>query len=306
MNKLEWIRALYGDPMAVFSDLLRSVIIAPPGKVLDCADYAAIEARVLFWVAKHEDGLRAFREGRDLYVEQAAKIYNVPLTSVDSAKRWLGKSVILGAGYSMGAPKFAATCLAQGREVSEELAKAAIASYREAHRPVTILWSNIERAAIAAVDNPGKTYTVNRTKWYVKNNFLFCELPSGRRLAYYGPTVKWGFKFATSREKSPILHHYGVDPLSRQWVESKTYGGRLVENVVQAIARDLMAEAMLRIEAAGPWSIVLSVHDELIAERDLKGGGSIRAFCDLMVALPSWAEGLPVAAEGFSSVRYRK
>lgn len=304
---LEIVRMLYGSPMKVFSDCIRSCIVAPPGKVLDAADYAAIEARVLFWVAKHDEGLRAFREGRDLYVEQASKVFNKPIDKIakDSFERFIGKGLVLGCGYQMGPDRFAETCLMQGREVSEELAQAAVRSYRETHRPVVMLWSNIEKAAIAAVENLGKKFTVNRTSWYVRNNFLFCELPSGRRLAYREPSVRWGYKFATSREKSPILYHFNVDSLSRKWVETKTYGGRLVENVVQAIARDLMAEAMLRIDEAG-WDIVLSVHDELIAERDLFSDKTNADFCRLMATLPPWGEGIPVVAEGWSGPRYRK
>lgn len=304
---LELVRLIYGDPMKVFSDCIRSVIVAPPGKVLDVADYAAIEARVLFWVAKHEDGLRAFREGRDLYVEQAMKVFNKPSDAIakDSFERFVGKGLILGCGYQMGWEKFAATCLQQGREVSEDLARTAIQSYRQTHKPVVTLWGNIERAAMAAVENLGKRFTINRTTWYVRNNFLFCELPSGRRLAYYGPSIKWGYKFAGSKTKDPILHHFGVDSLSKKWIETKTYGGRLTENVVQGIARDLMAAAMLRIEDTGIWQIVLSVHDELLGERN-KGKGNLRLFCELMAELPPWAEGCPVAVEGWTGTRYRK
>lgn len=304
MSTLEWIRFLYGDPMAVFSSCIRSMIVAPPGKVLDVADYNAIETRVLFWVADHEAGLRAFRENRDLYKEQAASVFNTTVDKIanDSYERAIGKGLILGSGYGMGAKKFAATCRAQGLEIKDELAEIAVSSYRSTHSPVVKLWSNVERAAVAAVENLGKRYRINRATWYVKKDFLFCELPSKRRLAYYGPTVRyeptpWG-------DKRPVLYHYGVNGLTRKWEEAKTYGGRLCENIIQAIARDLMAEAMLRIEAAG-WEIVLSVHDELVAERDKLRPGH-KEFCRLMAELPAWAEGCPVKASGWSGWRYRK
>lgn len=300
---LELVRMIYGNPMETLSSCIRSIIVAPPGRTLDVADYNAIEARVLFWVAGHQAGLRAFEEGRDLYKEQASRIYGVPLEKIDSDKRWLGKTAVLGCGYSMGPKKFREACLAQGRDITENLAEAAVRAYREAHAPVVKLWDNIGRAAVAAVDNVGKKYTINRTTWFVRNGFLWCELPSGRRLAYASPVVKyeptpWG-------DKRPVLYHYGTD-IARKWVETKTYGGKLVENVVQAIARDLMAEAMLRIETAGPWAIVLSVHDELIAERDLKAKVTNSDFCQLMADLPTWAAGCPVVATGWAGIRYRK
>jgi DNA polymerase len=106
-------------------------------------------------------------------------------------------------------------------------------------------------------------------------------------------------------DKRPVLYHYGVNPVTRKWQSDKTYGGRLVENIIQAISRDLMAEAMLKIEATGIWEIVLSVHDELIGERK-KGEGSNELFNELMSAVPAWGEGLPVKVEGWSGERYRK
>jgi DNA polymerase len=303
---LEMIRMIYGSPMAVFSSIIRNMIVAPKGQTLDVADYAAIEARVLFWVANHEEGLQAFREDRDLYKEQAMDIYRIKdIDLIDSTKRFLGKSAILGAGYAMGAKKFQATCAQQGEVVSLELADTAIKSYRKKHWPVVKLWGNIEKAAISAVQRPGKKITVNHTSWFLsKDNFLFCELPSGRRIAYATPTVK--FEPTPWGEKRPVLYHWGVDPTTKQWVEAKTYGGKLVENVVQAIARDLMAEAMLRIDAVGWSRIVLTVHDELVAERTLFGEGSNEEFCRLMAETPEWAKGLPVKVEGFESARYRK
>lgn len=305
---LEWVRTLYKDPMNVFSSCLRNVIIAPEGKTLDVADYASIETRVLFWVANHEEGMNAFREGRDLYKEVAARIYGTSPERIKdgSFERFLGKSAVLGCGYGMGFKKFVATCLSQGQEISEELGKTAVNAYRETHSPVPKLWGKIGLAAITAVQNPGKKYTINHTAWFMKGEFLFCELPSGRRLAYYGPQIVHEMVF---NERRPVLYHYGVNAVTRQWELQKTWGGTLVENVVQAIARDLMAEAMLRIEATKHWQIVLSVHDELIAERhdvNLPAAPTNEQFCKLMAEVPSWAEGCPVAVAGWSGPRYKK
>ncbi len=305
-HDLETIRMLYSDPGLVFASCLRNMIIPAKRKRLHVADYASIEARVLFWVADHADGVTAFREDRDLYIEQASRAFGLPPEKIakDSFERFIGKGLILGCGYGMGFKKFAATCKQQGQDVALTLAKGAVESYRATHRPVVLLWRKLESAAIAAVQNPGKTYAVNHTKWFTADGFLWCELPSGRRLAYYGPEVRfertdWGGKRAT-------LTHMGVDAKTKQWVRQKTWGGTITENVVQAIARDLLAAAMNRIERRGPWEVAFHVHDEIVGEHDPSLGGSIKEFCDLMARVPAWAAGCPVKVEGWEGMRYKK
>ncbi len=303
---LETIRLLYGSPMDVFSGCLRNMIVAPPGKVLDVADYSAIEARMLFWLAGHEDGLRAYRDGRDLYRELAARVYACKLETVAAEQRWLGKQAILGCGYGMGFEKFRSTCASYGVTVSEELARTAVSAYRDTHPLVPKLWGNLERAARAAIENPGTAYTINQTRWWVKKGFLWCRLPSGRRLAYAQPVIKWELPRWGGNDKRPVIYHHGEDPKTKKWMQAKTWGGTLTENVVQAISRDVMAEAMLRIEGAG-WQLVLTVHDELIAERALDMPTlTPERFCALMSQLPKWAPNAAIAVEGWTGVRYKK
>ncbi len=299
---LEWVRLLYGDPMRVFSSCLRNVLVAPPGKTLDVADYNAVELRVAFWVAKHEEGLKTLREGRDLYRELASKIYRKPITDINGAQRFVGKTAQLGCVYGMGKDKFAATCLSQGQDLPRELSDLAVDTFREVNAPVVKLWAMLELAARSAIENPGRRYTINRTAWSVKGGFLWCQLPSGRKLAYAEPSVQWDTVYGRKR---PVIYYWATDGLTKQWTRQKTWGGVLTENVVQAVARDLMAEAMLRIEESGIWRIVLSVHDELIAERDPKTS-SLNAFCKLMAKLPAWAEDCPISVEGWTGTRYRK
>lgn len=301
---LEWVRFLYGDPMRLLASTLRGVIIASPGKELFCADYSAVEARMLFWFARHEAGIRAYAEGRDLYREMAAFIYSKPLEAIakDSLERFVAKQIILGCGYGMGAKKFKAHCENFDVEISEELAERAVKAYREMHAPVTQLWYNIERAALAATQRPGTVFAINRVKWVKSADFLWCELPSGRRLAYYRPEIHmkptpWGEPRAT-------LHHYGVDQYTRKWGLSPTYGGKLTENIVQGASRDLMGDAMKRTESA-EYEITLSVHDELLGERE-RGIGTAKEFLGLISTLPVWAAGAPIKAEGWSGERYRK
>jgi DNA polymerase len=306
---LEFVRLIYGNPMGVFSSCLRSVITAPKGKELFCADYAAIEARVLFWVAKHAPGLKAFAENRPMYEEMAQVIFNVDkIEDVTKHQRQIGKGAVLGCGYGMGWKKFFQSNKNFGIEVDEETAQAAVSAYRSTHYPVVKLWSNIERASIEAVKRKGTRFKINHTSWWVgclpgtKLEFLWCELPSGRRLAYAGPQVK--YELTPWDEKRPVLYHWGVNPLTRQWELSGTYGAKLVENVVQAISRDLMADAMLGIEQTG-YELILTVHDEILAEAPI-GFGTSQQFNDLMAKLPAWAEGLPIAVEGWQGARYHK
>ncbi len=298
---LEWVRALLGVPMAAFASALRGMIRATPGYELFCADFNAIEARVLFWLAGNDAGLTGFHEGRDLYREMAAKIYRVKLKDVTPEQREVGKRAILGCGFGMGWKKFMQTCELFGTPVTPKLAKRAVEAYREEHSAVVTLWRNIERAAIMAVIHR-KRVTINKTVWFVRGKFLYCELPSGRRLAYAYPSIRyedtpWG-------EKAPRLYHWGVNPKTKKWENSGTYGGRLVENIVQATARDLMKEAELRVEGAGYRSL-LTVHDEILAERE-KGLGNLEIFERLMAGIPTWAKGCPVKAKGWTGLRYRK
>lgn len=303
---LPFIRACLGEPMRVFSSCLRPMITATPGHVLHGGDYASIETRVLFWIAGHEKGLGFYHRGEDLYKHMALSIYNrKDITTLTKEERQLGKTAILGCGYGMGPKKFLLTCHNQGQfHITEELAGQAVSAYREAHHPVVQAWYNLERVAIAATAKPGKKYSIHKTTWWVEGNYLYCELPSKRKLAYYGPQIHaketpWG-------EKKATLHHWGVDSITKKWVFSHTYGGKLVENVVQAIARDIMAEAMLRLDQAG-YQIVLSVHDEILAERETPGNISFEGdFKLLMTHPPNWAENCPIQVETWSGERYKK
>jgi DNA polymerase bacteriophage-type len=292
------------DTLSLLSQALRGAIIAPPGKLLFVADYASIEARVLLWCARDEDGLELFRKGADLYCDMASYIYKRTITKNDIVERALGKIAILGLGYQMGAAKFFATCMAAGIIITEELAQQVVNAYREKYWRVKQYWYDQETAAgEATFDKEGTEYECYPVKWVKEGRFLYCNLPSGRRLAYPDAAIKlvstsWGARKNT-------LTYMGVNALSRKWMRQTSYGGQLVENIVQAISRDIMAEAMLRCEESRIYSPILSVHDELIAEGH-KDHGNIHEFVKLVGQTPEWCAGCPVAAEGWSGGRYRK
>jgi DNA polymerase len=294
------IKLEYGDLMTALSSCLRGMIVPSEGRELYCADYAAIEARVAFWLVDNEEVLQIFRDDEDLYVDMASLIFGCAPSQVDKSMRQLGKIAILALQYGMGKKKFFETCAQWGSPVSEELAAKTVTAYRTKYDTIVSAWRNIERAACLAVAKPGRRITINKTTWFVENRFLYCELPSGRRLAYPYPRVvskktPWG---AEGFE----LRHWARNSLTRKWEETGTYGGLLFENICQAVSRDLMAEAMLKVEAAG-YPILISVHDELLAE---KSRGDINDFNRLMSSLPQWARGLPLSAEGWSGPRYKK
>jgi DNA polymerase bacteriophage-type len=293
-----------GGVMEVLSQALRGAIIAAQGKALYVADYAAIEARVLMWLAQDEDALEMFRRKEDIYCGMAGQIYQRPINKKDHpTERQLGKAAILGLGYQMGASKFVDSAAAYGVTIDEEFSRGVVEAYRTRFWRVKQMWWDQEAAAIKAATFRGQSVECGYVTWRYEKPFLYCILPSGRRLAYPEPEVRqratpWG-------DLKPSLTYKGVNPFNRQWQRQTTYGGMLVENITQAVARDLMADAMLRAEQTGVYEPILSVHDELIAEAP-EGKGDVKEFETLMAECPDWAQGCPVEAEGWAGPRYRK
>ena len=307
MDKL-WDGLLQGivpkgfDVMAALANGLRGAIVAGPGKTLFVADYAAIEARVVMWLAGEDDALEEFRSGADIYLSMASDIYGYPCNKKDHPnERQVGKTAILGLGFQMGASKFQATCLAMaGVTIDDAMAQTVVDTYRERFARVKALWYDQEAAAIRAV-NTRKPVHCGYVTWILDGRFLYCELPSGRRIAYPDPQIKpratpWG-------DVKSSLSFMGMNAYTRKWERQSTYGGSIVENITQAVARDVMAEAMLRVERSPNYDLVLSVHDEIIAE---SASGDIKQFEQMVSRVPKWAAGLPIAVEGFSAFRYRK
>lgn len=327
------IEAQYGSVLEVLSHGLRGVFVPTPGNQLIVADYAAIEARVLLWLAGDEDGLNIFRSGRDIYLELAMEIYGRPLTKADAVERQLGKAGVLGAGFGMGPTKFVATAATYGIDLVEDILCGAcsapsrnhdfkanhsfvirdedqgritsvrtIEAYRKKFWRVKQFWRDTEDCAIAAV-REGGTVTCGYTAWFKRGRFLYCRLPSGRLLSYPDPvvtkqTTPWG-------KVQPQLSFMGVDTYTRQWTRQRTYSGALVENLTQAVARDIMVAAMLRCEQSAAYTPVLTIHDEICCEVTT-GSGSIEEFTGLLTKLPEWAHGCPVSAEGWMDDRYHK
>ncbi len=304
----EDFRAVYPNVFETLAYILRGMLIAAPGKKFVASDFAAIETRVLFWLANHDEGLQYFYRGEDIYVGMAKAIYKLSDDAwkaldkeTQKAYRQLGKQAILGLGYGMGAKKFVITCKGYGIHITEEFAKEVVKLYRNLHWAIPALWKDVERAMIGAVKYPTKVFSAGRCKFFMKGRFLVAQLPSGRRLYYCDPMVN---ERETDWGPQDRLGYYAPNSQSKRWQYEETYGGKATENLVQAVAADLMREAALREEIAG-FPIVMRVHDELIAEVDADDD-CLEQFENLMSELPKWAVGCPVATEGWEGPRYRK
>lgn len=325
----ELLELHYGDPMVAIAYSLRGMFIASPGKKLYVADFASIEARVLMWLAEEEAAIQAFYDqdagtGADIYLVMAMDIYGYPCNKKDHPKeRQLGKTVILGCGYQMSGPKLASQSaidlVRAGMEpLTEERGNELVDKYRKKFPKVPALWKGLENAAIDCVEY-GRPTQYGRIRFEIVNDnagkWLTMILPNGRRLWYFRPDLEekeiaYFDKKTGERKtftKSSLKYEGRSNKKGGSWTTVYTYGGMLTENAVQAIARDLMVAAMYRAEKAG-FPVILTVHDELVAERDDDGKTDTYKIFEKIVAGPNpkWAEGCPVAAEGWEGYRYRK
>ena len=311
--------AVYGDDaLKTLSNALRGMLVPTPGTVYVGADYNAIEARVLFWLAQEQEALDAYATGASPYIALAEKIYGIQGITQEShpTEYDIGKRSVLGAGYGMGWVRFKETVYTQtmqrtgiGVELPDDLAKRAIRSYREKYNKVVATWYAVQAAAVGAVLCPGRIFPCCAAKvlWAMApdGQFLTCRLPSGRMLRYFRPSVHVEYE-------RQVLHYWAAT--SEKAIKTdcngklgwfKSWGGKLVENVVQAIARDIMCCGMVTLAGLG-YKIVLHTHDEIVAEVPEKYNPKAEEFAKQMCILPGWATGLPIAAKGFVAQRYRK
>jgi len=306
------IEALFPKPMELFAAALRGCIVAGRGTTLEVGDFATIEVRVLFWLADEKTGLEQIIQGRDLYCEMAGLIYGEDPKEIyrlyklgdkeAAAKRQLGKQTVLGGGFGIGVggEKFQLTAKQYGMEVSLEIAQSAVRAYREMYPRVPIFWKNIENAALSAIKNPGKRYRIGKLIWGMEGSSLTCTLPIGRKLYYHDARI--GTK-QTLYGPKPTMEYLGVKSPSKIFGRVHTWGGKLTENVVQAVARDCLYEKLLALEESEEHKPVLAVHDEGVAENEKQ---NLQGFLKTFGEIPDWAPGLPIKVEGWAEKRYRK
>ena len=289
---LEAVELLYEDVPDTLSQLIRTAFVPKPGYKFLVADFSAIEARVTAWLAGETWRMQAFAEGKDIYCASASKIFGVPVVKhgINGHLRQKGKVAELACGYggSVGAMKQMG-----GAEMSDAELKQLVTDWRTASPHIVQLWWDVENAAIKAVRDKTETET-HGIHFSYESGFLFIRLLSGRRLAYVKPRIE------PNRFGGDSITYEGIGT-NRKWERLETYSGKLVENIVQATARDLLFYSM---QALSQSFIVGHIHDEMIIEcpKDTK----LDEICQEMARTPDWAKGLLLRADGYECSFYKK
>lgn len=299
---------LFDDLLLVASSAIRGLIRAPEGRKIVYGDLSGIEARVLPWLAHEEKVLEVFRQGRDIYVETAALILGKATGEVTDWERTVyGKVPVLALGYQGGVGAFVNMAEGYGLEgLDEKFVKGIVSGFRLRHPRIVKLWYGSERAAWEALEEPGRVTRAGRLAFQVRahrgRSWLTMELPSGRLLMYPRPEVEEVRGRFGPRAQ---LCYDGVNQYTRKWERIATYSGKLVENATQGAARDVMGYRMLDAEKAG-YGIILTVHDELVAEAPDAPEFSGKGLAEIMTRGHAWTGGLPLAAKGKEAARYQK
>lgn len=324
------------DVIEAAQSAVRGALIASEGKQLAVADLANIEGRVLAWLAGEHWKVEAFEAydagtGPDLYKLAYSRSFGVPIEAVTKDNRQIGKVQELALGYQGATGAFSSMAALYGVALPDDEVLKIVKAWRAAHPATVSFWYGMEDAARNALAAPGVTFPVGRVTWKRDGAWLKLRLPSGRLLCYPAPKTEWikspcpqcnGDKVVSVRNALQVsdtfetclrcggkgtisknqLTYAGIDQFTRQWGRIKTYGGKLVENAVQATARDVIAAGAIAADRMG-FDVLLSVHDELITESDMLTSDDL---CAAMTTQIGWTAGLPLAAEGFEAARYRK
>jgi DNA polymerase len=299
----------------VLKKCVRGLIRAEPGHKLVVSDFAGIEARVLHWLVGGEDKLELFRQNQDVYIHSALDIYSCEPADIadwnEDAKKWkikpefseyrqIGKAAELGLGYGMGWETFQARCKLDGIAIDEDMARRVVGNWREANDKVAAFWKNIEKACKFVIRNQRHRKAVKLcglVVGYHPLGYLTIQLPSGRKLYYYQPRLD---------DSGRILYRDGSKmgkPENQYCIDQ--YGGKICENIIQAIARDLLVHSMRIVHKAG-LPIIFHVHDEVVAHVKKSNKEAFGIVHAAMETVPDWAQTLPLMAESYESERYTK
>jgi DNA polymerase len=299
-----------GNAMEVIPSCLRAAFRAPRGHAFVCADLSLIEVRVLAWLTDCQPMLEAINADRDLYLEFGSKMYRVPYDQVTKAQRQIAKPAVLQCGYGAGGGKLITDANgdeiktglwgyaeAMGVSMTQEEAAEAVALYRSVYPEIPRFWYEFEDRIRRILEIGIKVSLRFGRLVYglIPGKLLWVTLPSGRRLHYLRPAIL-----------GDDITYEGLNPKTKQWGRRKLYGSLLVENIVQAIARDVLAVGMVRAHEAG-FDVVAHTHDELLCEvSTLDKRRNLTYLINTMTAPISWADGLPIKAEGWTGEVYRK
>lgn len=299
----EMLELLFHSVPDVLSQLVRTAFIPSKNCRLIVSDFSSIEARIIAYLAGEKWILDTFKSHGKIYEMTASKMFGVPLESIVKGNplyelRQKGKIATLACGFggsigalvAMGAPKMG---------LKEEELRGIVAAWRKSNPNIVKLWREIENAAIKAVSENRVVKIRQGLQFSCRSRVLFIKLPSGRSLAYVRPRIEMDVRF-----NKPKLTYEGIEQGTKQWGRISTFGGKLTENIVQAIARDCLGEAMIRLDKAG-YKIIFHVHDEVILEVP-KGFGSLESVNEIMGQAMTWASNLPLKAAGFETDYYKK
>lgn len=295
-GRFDAVELLYDSVPLVLSELIRTAFIPKPGCRFFVADFSAIEARVIAWIAGEQWRQEVFAQGGDIYCASASQMFHVPVVKhgVNGHLRQKGKIAELALGYggSVGALK-AMGALNYG--LTEEELKPLVDAWRQSNPRIVKFWWDVDRAATTCVRDrvPAETHGI---RFLYQSGMMFIVLPSGRKLVYVKP------KMGVNRYGSESVTYEGVGE-QKKWLRLESYGPKFVENIVQATARDILVEAMRRLEAAG-YQIVMHVHDEAVIEAP--ADSSLEDICAIMGQTPAWAGGLLLRADGYVCDFYQK
>ncbi len=302
-TQTEAIRCVYGSVSDTLSQLIRTAFIPGPGNRFIVADFSAIEARVLAWLAGEQWRLDIFRTTGKIYEASASTMFGVPVERIakgnpEYALRSKGKVAELALGYQ-GSAGALINMGALGMGLTEEELPDIVNRWRKSSPRIVDFWRQAEQYALAAVKLGVSNTMPCGVTFHRDEDYLLIRLPSGRDLFYYRPEIRVN---DLGRE---AIHFFGTDQKTGKWRLISTYGGKLTENIVQAVARDLLCNAMMNLFYAG-YRINFHVHDEVILEVPEESGKNLEEAIRLMCTLPTWAEGLPLNAAGFESHYYMK
>lgn len=294
------LETLFGEPAFVFSELVRTAFIPSDGCRFVVSDFSAIEARVISWIAGEEWRLQTFRDGGDIYCATASQMYHVPVVKhgINGELRQKGKVAELACGYQGGVGAMKA--MDREGKIPEEELQGIVDAWRAANPTIPKLWRTCELAAKTAIKEHRTVRIRHGIAFSYVNGNLFVKLPGGRKLCYWGTRLRQDDM--TGRES---IVYMGVNQTTKQWQETETYGGKLVENIVQATARDCLAVAMTRVAALG-YKIVMHVHDEMIVDVPISDKDALTVINKCMADPIDWAPGLPLKGDGYETPFYMK
>lgn len=295
---LDTLEMLFDNVPDVLSQLIRTAFIAQPGHTFLVADYAAIEARVIAYLSGEKWRMDVFAQGGDIYCSSASQMFKVPVVKhgVNGHLRQKGKIAELACGYGGGVGALKAFG-ADKMGLTEDEMLQIVTQWRQASPTIPRFWSDTERAAKNALQNPGRTFTIPCGVKYLRDaDALRCRLPSGRVLTY------WDARIEEYKDR-PSVVFMGQNQTTRKWEKTETWGGKLVENIVQAYARDCLAVALLRLDEAG-YRITFHVHDEVIVEAP--DGTRWEDVAEIMGSPIPWAPGLLLRGDGYTTKFYMK